>query len=680
MIALDTETTGLDFWHGARPYFVTTCSDDGEVRYWEWDVDPLTRKVDAPHEDLLEIGELLSHVGDEDDRRLVGQNLSFDAHALTALMCDHGVRLVWPWDATDDTLMASHLLSSSTAHDLTSLAMQYLRHDIEPYEKELETQVKKARDWARRNLKDWAIAKEGRPDMPSVRAQTWKVDAWLPRAIRKHAGYGPPGWDTVLSDYANADSSVTLALWVRLRDEIRRRGYWKVYRERMRLPPVVSRLKSRGVTLSVERLHAARDEYRNEAERLGDECVDIAAELGYELKLPKSGNNQSLLGFVFDVLNLPVAETTETGAPSLNKAAMDRYRLLFAKGSREERFISALLGKRKRDTAVSYMDGYERFMIRCEDATGFAVLHPDLNPTGTYTTRFSCSNPNEQNISKKEGFNLRQVFGPRPGREWWAFDGKNMELRLPAYVSGEQAFIDLFERGDSPPYFGSNHLLIAHLVWPEEFEATCRMDDGGLDGRLFKKKYADTLYDRVKRGNFAIQFDAGDLTADTAYGVPGARRLIKSRFSKQEALSMAQKRLAYERGHVETIPDRSVDPDRGYPVSCARDAYGKIISTKPFSNYVQGTIGWWMCRAMVRCQERLDEWEQDGFNAFITLTVHDELTFDFPAGRGPEPWRTNLPKARALQRLMEEGGRDLGFPTPVSMTYHADNYAEGLDL
>ena len=45
MHSLDTEATGLDLRHGAKPYFVTTCDEEGQIRYWEADhVDPLTRE------------------------------------------------------------------------------------------------------------------------------------------------------------------------------------------------------------------------------------------------------------------------------------------------------------------------------------------------------------------------------------------------------------------------------------------------------------------------------------------------------------------------------------------------------------------------------------------------------------------------------------------------------------
>jgi hypothetical protein len=47
-VGLDTETTGPDFHHGAQPFFVSTCFEDGSQKFWEWDVDPATRRPRIP--------------------------------------------------------------------------------------------------------------------------------------------------------------------------------------------------------------------------------------------------------------------------------------------------------------------------------------------------------------------------------------------------------------------------------------------------------------------------------------------------------------------------------------------------------------------------------------------------------------------------------------------------------
>jgi hypothetical protein len=42
MISLDSEDTGLDLKHGAKPYLVTICDEEGQNTWWEWDVNPQT--------------------------------------------------------------------------------------------------------------------------------------------------------------------------------------------------------------------------------------------------------------------------------------------------------------------------------------------------------------------------------------------------------------------------------------------------------------------------------------------------------------------------------------------------------------------------------------------------------------------------------------------------------------
>src|SRR6187455_1410176 len=126
MISLDTETTGVDLRHGARPFFVTTCDEAGEVTYWEWDVDPLTRQPDVPLEDQMEITKILKGADS-----IILQNPKFDKAALDSIGITE-----WDWGKVHDTLLAGHLLASNRPHNLTDMAMQYLGADIEPYEKE----------------------------------------------------------------------------------------------------------------------------------------------------------------------------------------------------------------------------------------------------------------------------------------------------------------------------------------------------------------------------------------------------------------------------------------------------------------------------------------------------------------------------------------------------------------
>lgn len=688
ILSIDCESTGLDFRHGSSVFFVTTCDGEGNQQYWEWDVDPLTRRPTIPQEDVQAIQDLIDGADE-----IVGQNLSFDIRALSFV----GIKN-WPWDKTHDTLIAGHLLSSNTPHNLTDMAIQYLGVDIEPLELELEKCVKECRRVVQQaklrtkrgkessEFSDWYIADGDDPTMPSVSEKSWKADMWLPRAMDPTS--------TALADYSNADSSVTVSLWKVMEKKLKERNLWAIYQQRMKLLPVSIKMESRGITVSADRLNELTTKYQQESDEAHARCVDIAKGYGYDLELPKSSMNKNLSTFCFEVMKLQPLRNpkAKTENPTFNKAAVEHYLSTLRPNSRELRFVQSLSGKRSRDTALGYMQSYQRFWRAVEK--GWYRLHPSLNCTGTDTLRWSCQQPNEQNISKKEGFNLRYAFGPAPGREWWSLDAKNIELRLPAYESGEEEMIALFEQPNDAPYYGSNHLLIAHILHPELFEA-CRDGDGNLDGRIFKKKYESTWYKRVKNGNFAVLYGAVDKpggwgTADRAYGVQGAQSRIKSRLAKMEELNQKCIRFANKHGYVETMPDRTVDPDRGYPINCTRTEYGRILETVPLNYHIQGTAMQWMNKAMVRVQAKLDEWRKStGFDGYLIMQVHDELVFDFEKSKKhPKEvehdknmfrrGQSNLWRIRIIQKLMEQGGEDVGIPTPVSAEFHEHNWSEGV--
>jgi DNA polymerase I-like protein with 3'-5' exonuclease and polymerase domains len=692
MISLDSETTGLDLYHGAQPFFVTICNTKGQNTAWEFDVDPKLRRPVYPREDLEEIQGVI-----DDAKHLVLQNPKFDVAALNAMF--EGT-LRWDWAKVYDTLLAGHLLASNQPHDLTTMVLVYCNKNIEPLENALKEAVNTARRHAAKEYPHWLLAKKGLAEMPSVKESAWHFDMWLPRAIAQRENYPPehPWWN-VLANYSNGDSTTTLNLFMVQRKLLKERGLWNIYLERLKVLPVALKMEQKGITISEERLDKTRKVFCREAQENGQRCVAIAKRhYKYDLELPSGGINNSLRGLLSKIqaeIGADVSNTsmdngdggskavlapakTKSGADSWNKNVLTAMLDAARAGSPAHEFITNLLSKRKRNTAASYMESYKRFWLP-HGRPAWHVLHPSLNPTGTDTLRWSSSNPNEQNISKQEGFNLRYCFGPAPGREWWSLDAKNIELRLPAYEAGEQEMIDLFEHPDDPPYFGSNHLLVFDLLHTKRL----KLDTSDPEYLLkAKKRYASAEYQWVKNGNFAVQYGAMEQsgTADRAFHQVGAQRKVQSRFSKIAKLNEQMIAMANEKGYVETIPDKTVDAKRGYPLLCTRSKWGKILPTVPLNYHIQGTACWWMMKAMVRCQAYLDtlnatrKWGEESYH--LVMQIHDEMVFDFPK----LPKLGNLPKIRKIKRLMEESGKDLGIPTPVSCEYHEHNWSEGVSV
>jgi DNA polymerase I-like protein with 3'-5' exonuclease and polymerase domains len=277
---------------------------------------------------------------------------------------------------------------------------------------------------------------------------------------------------------------------------------------------------------------------------------------------------------------------------------------------------------------------------------------------------------NECRVCKGEGevsYSLRRAFRPPPGFELWAFDYENIELVIPAYECHEPKMIELFERPDDPPFFGSYHLLCASIAYPDLFWPIAEKKGE------FKKRYAATWYQWIKNTDFAKSYGAGRAKVDTTARKAGVYDAINAELGGLTALSEYYVNFARKYGYVETIPDKTVDPRRGYPIMTSRGGHSRDVSpTIPFNYHVSGTACWGMRKAMPRVHNYLAEVSRTTQQEHrICVQVHDELLCLFPAGG-----RRNLPKARMVKSLMEKSGDDIGIPLRVSMSWHPKSWAE----
>jgi hypothetical protein len=368
-------------------------------------------------------------------------------------------------------------------------------------------------------------------------------------------------------------------------------------------------------------------------------------------------------------LNIPVVTNSRTGNPTLDAETLRDYLTTLDDGPALE-FVSILLDKRAHDTALTFMRAYQRYWLPVGNVPGYYRIHPSLNPCGTDHLRWASNSPNLQNVAgESKEISNRACFGPLPGREWWRMDYKSIENRLPAYESGEEQMVELFERPKDPPFYGSYYLLNASITCPDLFWPLAEREGA------FKREQP-LAYKHVKFGTLAMQYGCGEAKADKLYRMPGAYRLLKDKLPKLAALQTKYLLMAERLGYVETLPDRTVDPERGYPVLASRTEDGRVLSTTPFNYHISGTACWAKNTALVRCIDQCAKWRAEGFDAHVVLEVHDELLFDFPRGK---TWEENYPRALVLKGLMEQSGANLipAIPTPVSVEYHDHSWAEG---
>lgn len=791
IIAIDTETTGKDFYHGSRPYLVTMCSDEGNSWY-EWDVDPITRQPVIPPDDIKQIVSIISRP----DNTLVLHNARFDCTALnTILTLPQKISPIprdgFPWHRVEDTLTAGHVLGSALPHNLTDskgkppgMISQYLGYlKTQGYEDRVKEAVKKARDYCRRFLPSWNIARPGK-NAPSAgkgsddEDKLWKNDMWLLRAILAYDshpedqqerieqwrlewcpeyGYNEDGEPIPIpngkgagltADYANMDSDGTFKLWPVLEAELKRRDLWAHYKERMRLTPLAYRIERTALTVSESGLVNLVRKYDKQVQDATTTCLKIAKEMDFPLTMPKgSSNNNSLKAFAFGEatmtcancnkqvsiartinvhalrregtctyckqrstaivrewpnLGLPVIKKTETGLPSLDKDSIEQYLGGEELNEVQRKFLMALRTVRGAAKAADALIDYQSYWLPYQ--TGFPsgygtwkIIHPNLNPQGTDTLRWNCRYPNLMNISKLDDYNAREAFGPAPGRESWSLDFRNVEKRIPGYECGEETFIDLFERANEPPYFGSDHILKFSVVYPDLWEKALR-DYGPQHAANWIKSpegYKATYYQWIKNTNFALQYECGDAKADKTAHAKGVKKLLSGAFPKEAAMKRYWINFANKHGYVETLPRKSVNPRRGYPLMCKRTEKGGILTTVPLAHHVSGTAMDLTAAAMIACQEQLNEWNREcriPDHYRMALQVHDELFFDFPKAVDPrvDPAKSNLGRAKTLQKIMEDCGKDficrrlsgevVTIPTPVSCEYHPHNWAKGYAL
>jgi DNA polymerase I-like protein with 3'-5' exonuclease and polymerase domains len=101
-------------------------------------------------------------------------------------------------------------------------------------------------------------------------------------------------------------------------------------------------------------------------------------------------------------------------------------------------------------------------------------VHPSWKSFGTVTGRFSCAGPNLMNLprwSRALENRVRELYVAPEGHVLIYFDLSQSEMRMAAYLSGDEAFIASCESGDV-------HTANARILFPEADEMLTRDPKG----------------------------------------------------------------------------------------------------------------------------------------------------------------------------------------------------------
>ena len=567
ILAVDTETTGTDFFHGCAPFMVSAC--DGETVYlFEGSVNPWTREVFWDDDVLQEIKDLLDSA-----KKLIFHNACFDIRALDVI----GIPV--EWDKIEDTLVASHCICSGDTHNLKDLAVKYL-HYWDDDEEDLAQAVNSARSRAQRE--GYCTAKEGHKHFPGLAgAVSWsKMDYWLaPEECRQYAG---------------KDAERTWLLWRTFKQSLQADSLFEVYKTRRSLLRIVYDMTTYGINFNQEEAIEFIESSEEEMEALRKE-IKVLAGIQYKFDPNKRDH---LIDLIHTKLKIPVMFHTKGSDADKLTPSMDKNALNWYEENYDAPAITKLSEYRKKQTKVRYMDSYIKWLA--PDGR----IHPNWNITGTRETRQSCSAPNMQNVDKA----LAHYYGPPPGKIWIDLDMVNIELRIWTYMVGNKELLEIFEAG------GSVHLSIAEVLHKDLYNKL------GPDG--FKKRIVSPQneYTKTKNGNFALIYGATEKKANDTYGVPNAVSMIVKRFPEIGQFMLDTANEVWDNVHRVGVP--AVHTWGGYRLDVPADEPFKAANYK-----VQGTAGYLMGLCMIALDRSM--YYEESF-ARMMQQVHDSLKIEVP--------------------------------------------------
>ncbi len=395
-----------------------------------------------------------------------------------------------------------------------------------------------------------------------------------------------------VAEYAAEDADVTLRLERVLKEKLAETNQLDLL-EKIEFPliHVLTDMEAEGVRID----EALMDEIRVGMEAQIKEAEgEIFSLAGKEFNI---ASTQQLGKVLFEELGLPAVKKTKTGF-STDASVLEQL-----KGKHP--IIDAILVYRQMTKLKStYIDALPKLI---NPKTG--RVHTSYNQAIASTGRLSSSDPNLQNIPirTEAGREIRKAFVPRDENHvLLSADYSQIELRIAAELSGDEALLEAFRKGED-----------IHA------STACRLygvAPGDVDEEM--RRYAKTV-------NFGILYGI------SAYGL--ARRLG---ISNQEAQSIIDRyfesfpkvneyiastlAFARENGYVQTLMGRRrYLPDINNKNRTVRQFAERTAINMP----IQGTAADMIKIAMINIHREL---EKKSLRAKMILQVHDELVFDTP--------------------------------------------------
>ena len=398
-------------------------------------------------------------------------------------------------------------------------------------------------------------------------------------------------------DYAAERADLAAQIAPLLRELLDREQLTEVYRT-LELPliPVLAAIEQAGIRVDAKGLSAQSQRIEGELAARSAQIFELAGE-EFNINSPKQ-----LSEILFDRLQLPVLKRTgtsrsrSTAVEVLEELALTHElpRLIL-----EWRALQKLKG--------TYIDALPQLI---HPRTG--RVHTCFNQAVAATGRLSSSDPNLQNIPIRTelGREIRGAFIADPGHVLISADYSQIELRVLAHLSGDEALASAFRQGED----------IHDRTALKVFGPASGLDPYELRRRAKIINYA-LLYGKTA---FTLAKDIGVAPADAqafieAYfgGFPAVRTFIDRTLEEGRRTGVVRTMF----GRRRLVPELT---SRNGQI---RSAAERVAVNLP----IQGTAADILKRAMIDVHAALVDGAGDGRpRARMILTVHDELLFEAP--------------------------------------------------
>jgi DNA polymerase I len=410
------------------------------------------------------------------------------------------------------------------------------------------------------------------------------------------------------SEYSCEDSDQTLdvhrALWPKLQANDKLRS---IYELEIESSETLFRIERNGVLIDAPTLEKQSHELGGRIMQLEREAHELAGQ-PFNLSSPKQ------IGEIFFTkLGLPVVKKTATGAPSTDEEVLEKLAEDYPLPAKilEHRGLSKLKG--------TYTDKLAQL---AHPRTG--RVHTHYAQAVAVTGRLSSNDPNLQNIPIRttEGRRVREAFVAPAGSIIASADYSQIELRIMAHISGDEALMKAFHEGMDV------HRATAAEVFglpPDQVSSE-------------QRRYAKVI-------NFGLIYGMSSFGLARNLGIEtsAAKNYIDRYFARFAGVKtyMDETRLsAKAKGYVETVFGRRLYlPEINSPNGPRRAGAERAAINAP----MQGTAADLIKMSMNEVQRVLDS---EGRQTKRIMQVHDELVFEVP--QTEVDWlKTEIPRIMA---------------------------------